>query len=390
MGIQLSFNRSSINIDMKNEYMQFLHAKTWSGRSWLLMLCFLLSIVIIGYVASHNIWKGKQYVQLDKQQILILNKYLNNDPGKSTRTDSILLYRQQRDAYLIAFLKSEMHQQLDQKEFAQTMDLVGKMNHESVIDYLAEKKFLVHSIFWLTGNKTYIEALLWSLMGVLVSLIYYVSIANTKSLHTAGTDDSGSFDPAEISGQVAKMFYAPTCTIVLILGYQYLIDANNSMIDISVNNGLIVFSFISGFFSGRVMRFLDRLKELILPFGTSSQPTATHSNHFGEVEVMVDLSESVSKSEYGASIAEAGFNAANVSLTPKNGGDTIALINPVDDQADTFFGKDIPYGIYTLQAQLSFQSEDDSIINLSASKEIEIRNKQEKIQLLLEKFVEEG
>lgn len=375
---------------MKNEYMQFLQAKTWSGRGWLLMLCLLLSIVIIGYVASHNIWKGKQYVQLDKQQILILNKYLNNDPRKSATTDSTAFFRQQRDAYLIAFLKSEMHQQLDQEEFAQTMDLVAKMNNESLIDFFAEKKFLVHSVFWLTGNQTYIEALLWSLMGVLVSLIYYVSIANTKSLHTAGTEDSGSFDPAEISGQVAKMFYAPTCTIVLVLGYQYLIDSNNSMIDISVNNGLIVFAFISGFFSGRVMRFLDRLKELVLPFGTSSQPITTHSHQVGEVEVMVDLAESVSKSEYGASIAEAGFNAASVALIPKKGGDAISLINPVDDQADTFFGKDIPYGIYTLQAQLSYQSEDDAIINLSASKEIEIKSTQEKIQLLLEKFEEEG
>lgn len=375
---------------MKNEYMQFLQAKTWSGRGWLLMLCLLLSIVIIGYVVSHNIWKGKQYVQLEKQQILVLNKYLNNDPSNSATIDSITFFRQQRDAYLIAFLKSEMHQQLDQKEFTQTMDLVAKMNNESVIEFFAEKKFLVHSVFWLTGNKTYIEALLWSLMGVLVSLIYYVSIANTKSLHTAGNDDSGSFDPAEISGQVAKMFYAPTCTIVLILGYQYLIDSNNSMIDISVNNGLIVFAFISGFFSGRVMRFLDRLKELVLPFGTSSQSTTTHSNHVGEVEVMLDLSESVSKSEYGASIAEAGFNAAGVALIPKNGGDAISLINPVDDQADTFLGKDIPYGIYTLQAQLSYQSEDDAIINLSASKEIEIKNAQEKIRLSLEKFEEEG
>lgn len=375
---------------MKNDSMQFLQAKTWSGRSWLLMLCFLLSVLIIGYVVSHNIWKGKQYVQLDKQQILLLNKYLNNDPNKSLNIDSIPFYRQQRDTYLIAFLKSEMHQQLDQKEFTRTMDLVSKMNHESAIDFLAEKKFLVHSVFWLTGNRAYAEALLWSLMGVLVSLIYYVSIANTKSLHTAGTDDSGSFDPAEISGQVAKMFYAPTCTIVLILGYQYLIDTNNSMIDISVNNGLIVFSFISGFFSGRVMRFLDRLKELVLPFGTSSQPTITQSIQSGDLEVVLDLSETVSKSEYGAAIAEAGFNAAIVSLEPKNGGDAIQLINPPDDQADTFFGKGITYGLYTLQAQLSYQSDDQSIINLAASKEIEIKNNQETVTVLLDKVIAEG
>lgn len=375
---------------MKNDSMQFLQAKTWSGRSWLLMLCFLLSVVIIGYVVSHNIWKGKQYVQLDKQQLLILNKYLNNDQGKSTSVDSIPFFCQQRDAYLIAFLRSEMHQQLDQKEFAQTMDLISKMNHENVIDFLAEKKFLVHSVFWLTGNKTYVEALLWSLMGVLVSLIYYVSIANTKSLHTAGTEDSGSFDPAEISGQVAKMFYAPTCTIVLILGYQYLIDTNNSMIDISVNNGLIVFSFISGFFSGRVMRFLDRLKELVLPFGTSSQSTTTTATQFADIEVALDLSESVSKSEYGASIAEAGFNAAVVSLVPKSGGDAIVLINPPDDQADTFFGKGIAYGMYQLQASLSYKSDNDTIINLAANEEIEIKSGKEFFEIKLQHDTAEG
>lgn len=375
---------------MKNDSMQFLQAKTWSGRSWLLMLCFLLSVVIIGYVVSHNIWKGKQYVQLDKQQILLLNKYLNNDQNKSSNSDSISFYRQQRDTYLIAYLKSEMHQQLDQEEFTRTMDLISEMNHESVIDFLAEKKFLVHSVFWLTGNKAYVEALLWSLMGVLVSLIYYVSIANTKSLHTAGTDDSGSFDPAEISGQVAKMFYAPTCTIVLILGYQYLIDTNNSMIDISVNNGLIVFSFISGFFSGRVMRFLDRLKELVLPFGTSSQPTTTQSVQSGDIEVTLDLSDSVSKSEYGPSLAEAGFNASIVSLVPQKGGDVISLINPAEDQADTFFGKNIPYGTYQLQAILSHKLDDDTIINLQAQKEIEIKSVQEKISVTLEKVMFEG
>lgn len=375
---------------MKNDSMQFLQAKTWSGRSWLLMLCFLLSVVIIGYVVSHNIWKGKQYVQLDKQQILLLNKYLNNDQHKSSNSDSISFYRQQRDTYLIAYLKSEMHQQLDQKEFTRTMDLISKMNHENVIDFLAEKKFLVHSVFWLTGNKAYVEALLWSLMGVLVSLIYYVSIANTKSLHTAGTDDSGSFDPAEISGQVAKMFYAPTCTIVLILGYQYLIDTNNSMIDISVNNGLIVFSFISGFFSGRVMRFLDRLKELVLPFGTSSQPTTIQSVQSGDIEVTLDLSDSVSKSEYGPSLAEAGFNASIVSLVPQKGGDVISLINPAEDQADTFFGKNIPYGTYQLQAILSHKLDDDTIINLQAQKEIEIKSVQEKISVTLEKVMFEG
>jgi len=162
------------------------------------------------------------------------------------------------------------------------------------------------------------------------------------------------------------------------------------MIDISVNNGLIVFSFISGFFSGRVMRFLDRLKELVLPFGTSSQTTTTQSVQSGDIEVTLDLSDSVSKSEYGPSLAEAGFNASIVSLVPQKGGDVISLINPAEDQADTFFGKNIPYGTYQLQAILSHKLDDDTIINLQAQKEIEIKSVQEKISVTLEKVMFEG
>jgi hypothetical protein len=66
------------------------------------------------------------------------------------------------------------------------------------------------------------------------------------------------------------------------------------------------------------------------------------------------------------------------------------LINPPDDQADTFFGKDIAYGTYTLQAQLSYQSDDQTIINLTASKEIEIKNNQETVTVLLDKVIAEG
>jgi len=390
MGIYPTINKSFLNSHMKNESMQFLQAKNWKGRNWLLMLCLLLSVVLIGYILSHKIWHGKQYIQLEKKQLLVLNKYLNNNKNDSQEIDSMPISNRERDAYLVSFLQSEMHQQLDAKEFSQTMNLISKMNNETVIDFLSEKKFLVDSVFWLTGNGAYFEALLWSLMGVLVSLIYYVSIANTKSLHTAGNDDSGSFDPAEISGQVAKMFYAPACTIVLILGYQYLTDSNNSMIDISVNNGLIVFAFISGFFSGRVMRFLDRLKELILPFGTSSQPTATQALQTGDIEVTVDLSDAVSISEHGASISEAGFNAANVSLMPKSGGEVITLLNPPDDQADTFLGKNIPFGKYQLQASLSYKSDNGMLINLSAEKDIEIKSRTENFTIQLEQVLSEG
>jgi len=377
---------------MEKNYFGFLQARTWSGRQWLLMLCFLLGITVLIYTFSHILWKGNQYVQLDKKQLQLVYKYLAYDSSMQAKDTTAINPYLKRNLFIDHFLRTELQQKINRQQLSETMALLAQMKSADITDYLTEKKFLVSSAFWLTGNKTYLEAFFWSLMGVLVSLVYYVSIANAKSLHTAGTEDSGSFDPAEISGQVAKMFYAPACTIVLVLGYQYLTDSNDSMIDISVNNGLIVFAFISGFFSGRVMRFLDRLKELILPFGTATQNTITHTETGkADITVTLDLAETVEKSTEGAFISEAGFNAATVNLKPVNGKDIITLVNPADDQSDDFMGKAIPFGKYILSAQLAYKKEeDDSIINLSAEEEININQSSVTKALLLQKMTEEG
>lgn len=377
---------------MEKNRFEFLQAKTWSGRQWLLMLCFLLGTTVLVYTATHIFWKGNQYVQLDKKQLQLVYKYLAYDSSMQRKDSSENIPNKQRNLFLDHFLRTELYQKIDTRQLSETMSLLVRMENRDITDYLSEKKFLVTSFFWLTGSKTYLEAFFWSLIGVLVSLVYYVSIANAKSLNTAGTEDSGSFDPAEISGQVAKMFYAPACTIVLVLGYQYLIDANDNMIDISVNNGLIVFAFISGFFSGRVMRFLDRLKELILPFGTATQSTGTHTEPGkADITVTLDLSEAVEKSNEGAAIAEAGFNAATVTLKPVNGNETISLTNPADDQSDDFMAKAVPYGKYIVSAALSYKKEEDeSIINLKAEEEININQSSVTLSMLLQRMTEEG
>lgn len=377
---------------MEKNSFGFLQAKTWTGREWLLVLCFLLGITVLVYVSTHTIWKGNQYVQLDKKQLQLVYKYLAYDSSLQVKDSSVTVPNLKRNIFIDHFLRTEMHQKINREQLSETMSLLAQMKNQDITDYLTDKKFLVSSPFWLTGNKTYLEAFFWSLMGVLVSLVYYVSIANAKSLNTAGTEDSGSFDPAEISGQVAKMFYAPACTIILVLGYQYLADSNDNMIDISVNNGLIVFAFISGFFSGRVMRFIDRLKELILPFGTATQNTVTHTETGkADITVTLDLAEGVEKSKEGASISEAGFNAATVTLKPVNGKELITLVNPADDQSDDFMGEAVPYGKYVLTAQLAYKKEeDDSIINLSAEEEITINQSSVTKAMLLQRMTEEG
>ena len=146
-----------------------------------------------------------------------------------------------------------------------------------------------------------------------------------------------------------------------------------------------------GFFSGRVMRFLDRLKELILPFGTATQNTSTHTETGkADMTVTLDLAEAVEKSADGASITEAGFNAAIVTLKPVNGNEVITLVNPADDQADDFYAKAIPFGKYLLSATLAYKKEDNSIINLSAEEEITIHQSSVNKPMLLQRMTEEG
>lgn len=244
-----------------------------NGAVWQLTLCVLLGLVVTFYVGVHYCSipncknSGKEYIQLNKEQMQKLNNLISN--YSDTPSEHLI-----RDVKIIEYLKNEYNQELDDSQLKHIQSLLGVFKNTEAGNLLKDQRFLSNSFFWLTGNGIYKEAWLWSLIGVLVSLIYYVSIANSKSQETAGDDDAGTFNIKEVPSQVAKMFYAPACTIVLILGYHYLSDKNGNMVDISVNKGLIVFSFICGFFSGRVMKFLDRLKELILPIGANSSADA--------------------------------------------------------------------------------------------------------------------
>lgn len=353
-----------------------------SGATWQLTLCVLLSLVVSSYIVSHN---GRQYghewVQLDKTQLNTINKYLVQFPDDTLKTqDSV---RQQRNQLLMLFINKEYFGKVDSAHLALVNSLLSSTPTKDCLDVLTSTKIKCKSFFWLSDSYVYIEALFWSMMGVLVSLIYYVSLANSRGSNLGGDDDAGTFNPSQVPSQIAKLFYAPACTIVLILGYHYLSDKSGNMVDISVNKGLIVFAFIAGFFSGRVMKFLDRLKELLLPYSptaasTSNSTAATTT----DVTVALQLSEALSQSTHAAAIAEAGFNAATVTLT-NSAGQVIALTNPTEDQSDAFLAKAIPTGKYTLKAFMSHTADDDSILNLAGETTIDITSANPEIVLEL-------
>jgi hypothetical protein len=370
----------------------FFKARTWSGAVWLMNLCVILIIVAGAYIWAHsNSKRGREYIQLSSLQIQSLNNLLSvyADTGKAVAfNDSVSKVRLQRDQAVIEFLQSEYRGKLDSLQELELRKIISKFDNKDVGNYLSNKKIIIKGFFWLIGSDVYLEAWLWSLIGVLVSLIYYVSLAYSKTLNIAGDDDSGKFDPSELPSQIAKMFYAPACTIVIVLGYHFLSASSSNMIDISVNKGLIIFSFIAGFFSGRLMKFLDKLKDLFLPITekTADSPVAAKA----DILVQLKLSDSLTQSSDAAAIIEAGFNAASVTLTPEGGGEDIKLENPEDDQAAVFTGKQIATGKYILNAALLYKKDGDTVINMVGRQLVEIKASNNDFTLLLDKAEAEG
>ncbi|SDP92419.1 hypothetical protein SAMN05428975_3679 [Mucilaginibacter sp. OK268] len=379
--------------------LSFFKAKTWSGAGWLLTLCMLLVFVAMIYTALHFCYKGTDHKKLDSVQLLNIDNVLAAYPD-STQSASkdpavnkaAVAKREERNQAVFNFLKNEYDDCIDEPRLKLLDGLLINLSNKDTKAYLTDKDIFVNDFFWFVGTGTYAEVLFWALMGVLVSLIYYVSIANREALKVAGDADTGPFDPAEISGQVSKMFYAPVCALVLVLGYNLLGGSNNKMTDISIGKGLLLFSFISGFFSSRVMKFIDGLKDLVLPLSSSNNNSTTNSNEPGaktaDITIDLHLAQALLSTPEAADIIDEGFNTAIVTLKPETG-DIITLDKPADDQSSEFTATQVPLGKYTLHATMPFKN-NDTIINLDANKDIEVSDTEKIFQLDMDKAAEAG
>lgn len=381
--------------------LSFFKAKTWSGAGWLLTLCMLLVFIAMIYTGLHLCYKGTDHKKLDNTQLLnidnVLAVYPDPDSAQLASKDvavkkTVFAKREERDHALFNFLRNEYDGRIDEPRLKLLDGLLINLNNKDTKAYLTDKEIFVNDFFWFVGTGTYAEVLFWALIGVLVSLIYYVSIANRQALKVAGDADTGPFDPAEISGQVSKMFYAPVCALVLVLGYNLLSGSNSKMTDISIGKGLLLFSFISGFFSGRVMKFIDGLKDLVLPLSGTDNTTTDNSNKTdgkaADITIDLHLAQGMLSAPEAADIIDGGFNAAIVTLKPEIG-DMITLDKPADDQSSEFMATQVPLGKYTLHATMAFKN-GTGIINLEASKDIEVSDANKVFQLDLDKAVEAG
>ncbi|WP_461101622.1 trypsin-like serine peptidase [Spirosoma koreense] len=136
-----------------------------------------------------------------------------------------------------------------------------------LIRSLSDYVFPVRSYFWLYNGGLYAEVLFWTWFGLIASLLYSVSEA-------LRTGDS-VFDKNEVWVHIAKFFYAPLCSLVIFLGLSLAVSDKSVIERIDYSPNQILVAFIMGFFSGRLVQFLQGIKNLIFPDDSTNLSTTS-------------------------------------------------------------------------------------------------------------------
>ncbi|WP_207425067.1 hypothetical protein [Pedobacter sp. SYSU D00535] len=302
---------------MKTSIYSFLNLKLYSEIRWFWTLnIFLLTLVAI-YIAAHHFTRelkiDYEYAKLSDHQIQLINRIyfdtltvegpqqvakleqdtlapLGQKPAEKVQVNQLAFVQAAQDVEqsenaraskhikALRFIDNEFNNKVDRVQLDSIRLLLASASDLEATSYLDEARFVVKSYFWLTGPAIYYEIVFWSIFGVLASLLFNLGMVSKNSTTVPG-DPHTQFDSSEIPYQCAKILYAPICTLAIVLGYNFFNDSN--MADINSGKGVIAFAFIGGFYSSRVIAFLDRLKEVILPTsalsGAGSSSTTTNN-----------------------------------------------------------------------------------------------------------------
>lgn len=241
--------------------------KYWSKiNPYIFLLCSILTLVIAVYLGTHAGSQGRnakekssagiEMIKLNTTDVAFISTSLLSD---SVRKDTIVMQKQLDiiEDYLLL-----QYPEWDSANRTQLKEYFKYLTPASLTASLDKQKIKVRSYFWLSGKWAYAEIVFWAVFGVLASLIFYVS--------EIAKDPETSFKSKEIPSQIAKLFYAPLVTLILIFSYDYF--AGESAVDIEASKGILIVSFLLGFYSGRAMDVLNRVKELLLPYNSTPPP----------------------------------------------------------------------------------------------------------------------
>ncbi|HTY11533.1 MAG TPA: carboxypeptidase-like regulatory domain-containing protein [Bacteroidota bacterium] len=219
-----------------------------SPRWWLVGSILFLLVAVAGYVLWHNYHQGAKDNRLSRSEIAEAIAILKSDSSKSD-----LDRKKNAIDYVMKKMKPISHAEEDSVRSELMSYSVDKLQLKLDAIYIRTQSY-----FWLSGDEKYIEVIFWTIFGVLASVLYFSSEA-MRGLE---------FRKEEFYVYVAKVFYAPLISLVIVFSYSLLTASNDVKYD-STSVELLAISFVLGFFSGRAIELLNRLKEVILPAGKS-------------------------------------------------------------------------------------------------------------------------
>jgi hypothetical protein len=399
----------------------FWDFKKYQEHEWFRFLIILMTAIGGAYLAAHlvmdtiNEKAGYEYERLDPRQLQHINTIYfdtlniaaqqdlepqldnqqeNQDSAQQSANQRIRRARKVNSDSLkcdrvLFYIQHEFNGKVDPEQLEAIRPYLSTARPLEAISFLATIRLQVRSYFWLTGPEVYFEIIFWSWFGVICSILFNLGMV-AKNTTTDPKNPHTVFDSSEIPHQVAKLIYAPLCTLIIVLGYNYFSDQN--IVDISSSKGLIVFAFIGGFYSARLIAFLDRLKEVILPSqSTSELPVQKVPGQalLQNITLELELDEGTMPAELISDIAEIGLSEAVVSLENNENGDVIPAVKTSEDQSFTFQVNNLKPGKYTITASWSKEVNGEPV-NLAATQTEQLLHSDITIRVLLKKAEGEG
>jgi hypothetical protein len=213
-------------------------------QSFIIVISFLLFLIVI-YIAAHILKPGSVDEKLSEEDEIAITFILND----TTHTEEAAV-----DS-AISFILQRI-EPINEQEAYSFRKRYSALNRNAFFAMLPQISVSTSSYFWLNNKFKYLEVIFWSIFGVLANLLYFASEAMRKR----------RFDVKELPVYFAKVFYTPFIVLILILSYKQLTSSGEIQFD-DTSVEIIIFSFILGFFSGRAIELLDKIKNILLPGG---------------------------------------------------------------------------------------------------------------------------
>lgn len=439
--------------DIQNEY--------WTVGKWFSLLIMVLLAWFGIYIISHaqSGIPGYEYTHFTTAEVRQINRILTTEsvaappvqrtiqPATLIDTDASMAFPAEvndgtssiqttgcdfncRTDKALAYIASEYDNNITAAQLQSLRQYISTFGPQEMGVFLADYKLKVRSYFWLSGPMLYAEIIFWVIAGVLCSLIFSVGLSFRRSQRTG-------YEHKDILYQVAKIFYAPFITLILVLTYNYFKE--NTTLNANLGQGVLVFGFIAGLYSGRFMNFLNNLKHLVLPGNdgtyiaaamtpamdmqqqmsvapimpgevptgrqTADEPheeealavdSTGNLNINGklkpkpsedgliDVEVEIKLDGSTMFDDEKDQLLRKGFNKAIVTLHNVNGRDIIPARKSGD--GSIFIASAVKPGIYIARATLSQRMNDDQIINLFGERTSYITVDKPGLELYMRKY----